>query len=43
MAEALDAARGNQTRAAELIRMPLRTFQTKVKQYDLRGDGRRRG
>jgi two-component system response regulator AtoC len=41
MAEALEAAGGNQTRAAELIRMPLRTFQTKVKQYDLRG-GRRR-
>jgi DNA-binding NtrC family response regulator len=42
MAEALDAAGGNQTRAAELIHMPLRTFQTKVKLYDLRGDGRRR-
>jgi two-component system response regulator AtoC len=42
MIEALDAARGNQTRAAELIHMPLRTFQTKVRLYDLRGDGRRR-
>jgi len=42
MAEALDVAGGNQTRAAELIHMPLRTFQTKVKLYDLRGDGRRR-
>jgi DNA-binding NtrC family response regulator len=33
--EALEAARGNQTRAAELISMPLRTFMTKVKLYNL--------
>jgi DNA-binding NtrC family response regulator len=35
MQEALAMADGNQTRAAELIAMPLRTFQTKVKQYGL--------
>ena len=35
MRQALDAANGNQTRAAALIRMPLRTFQAKVKQYGL--------
>jgi two-component system, NtrC family, response regulator AtoC len=35
MAAAIRAAGGNQTRAAELIRMPLRTFQSKVKQYKL--------
>ncbi len=35
MAEALAAAGGNQTRAAELIAMPLRTFVAKLKLYDL--------
>ncbi len=35
MEEALAAAGGNQTRAAELISMPLRTFMTKVKLYNL--------
>jgi len=35
--EALDAAGGNQTRAAALIQMPLRTFQGKAKQYKLTG------
>ena len=33
---ALQVAGGNQTRAAELISMPLRTFQAKVKHYNLR-------
>ncbi len=36
MAEALAAADGNQTKAAKLIGMPLRTFQAKVKQHGLR-------
>jgi len=35
MAEALAACDGVQTRAAELIGMPLRTFTTKMKQYGL--------
>ena len=35
MAEALIAAGGNRTRAASLIRMPLRTFVTKLKQHGL--------
>jgi DNA-binding NtrC family response regulator len=35
MAEALEAAGGVQVRAAELISMPMRTFATKVKQYNL--------
>ena len=35
MTEALDAAGGVQTRAAELIGMPLRTFVMKFKQYGL--------
>jgi DNA-binding NtrC family response regulator len=35
MCEALTAAGGNQTRAAALICMPLRTFVTKVKVYGL--------
>ncbi|MFO0727838.1 MAG: sigma 54-interacting transcriptional regulator [Myxococcota bacterium] len=35
MAEALAVTDGNQTRAAELISMPLRTFVTKLKQYGL--------
>ena len=45
MAAALGETGGNQTKAAELIAMPLRTFQTKVKQYGLAppGDSRRRG
>jgi two-component system, NtrC family, response regulator AtoC len=33
MLEALQAARGNQTMAAALIEMPLRTFVAKLKQY----------
>ena len=36
MRQALDSAGGNQTKAAKLIGMPLRTFQAKVKQYGLR-------
>jgi two-component system, NtrC family, response regulator AtoC len=36
MTQALEAADGNQTRAAELIAMPLRTFFTKMRQYGLR-------
>jgi len=36
MTQALDAAGGNQTRAAELIGMPLRTFFTKMRQYKLK-------
>jgi two-component system, NtrC family, response regulator AtoC len=41
MALALTVTGGNQTRAAELIAMPLRTFQAKVRQYQLRsGRGR---
>jgi DNA-binding NtrC family response regulator len=35
MSAALDAAEGVQVRAAELIGMPLRTFVTKLKQYNL--------
>jgi two-component system response regulator AtoC len=38
--EALDGALGNQTRAAQAIGMPLRTFVTKMKQHGL---GRARG
>jgi DNA-binding NtrC family response regulator len=42
MAEALAAADGVQTRAAQLIAMPMRTFATKLKQYGLtRSNGRR--
>jgi len=41
MAEALAATGGNQTKAAELISMPLRTFQAKVKQYGLSGTSKR--
>jgi DNA-binding NtrC family response regulator/pSer/pThr/pTyr-binding forkhead associated (FHA) protein len=37
MAAALAAAGGNQTRAAELIGMPIRTFMAKVKVYALQG------
>ncbi len=36
MTQALEAAGGNQTKAAELIGMPLRTFFTKMRQYNLR-------
>jgi len=35
MSEVLAVCDGNQTRAAELIGMPLRTFVTKLKQYNL--------
>jgi len=41
MAQALAAASGNQTAAAELIKMPLRTFQAKAKVYGLRQKDRR--
>ena len=41
MGEALAAANGNQTAAAELIKMPLRTFQAKAKVYGLRQKVRR--
>jgi DNA-binding NtrC family response regulator/pSer/pThr/pTyr-binding forkhead associated (FHA) protein len=43
MEQALAATAGNQTRAAELIGMPLRTFQTKLKQYGLGPTGGRLG
>ncbi len=43
MQAALVTTGGNQTRAAELIAMPLRTFQAKVKAYNLTTpDSRRR-
>jgi DNA-binding protein Fis len=35
MIEALSLARGNQTLAAALIEMPLRTFVAKLKQYGI--------
>jgi DNA-binding NtrC family response regulator len=35
MAEALEAAGGVKTRAAQLISMPIRTFTLKAKQYKL--------
>jgi DNA-binding NtrC family response regulator len=35
MLEALELTRGNQTRAAELLGMPVRTFSSKAKQYAL--------
>jgi DNA-binding NtrC family response regulator len=41
MGHALAAADGNQTAAAELIKMPLRTFQAKAKVYGLRPKDRR--
>lgn len=41
MSEALAAADDIQTVAAELIKMPLRTFQTKAKLYGLRPKDRR--
>ena len=40
ISEALAAAGGNQTRAAELIGMPLRTFVSKLKLHGLRGPKR---
>ena len=36
MTQALEAAGGNQTKAAELSGMPTRTFFTKMRQYNLR-------
>jgi DNA-binding NtrC family response regulator len=39
MGEALRACGGNQSRAADLIGMPRRTFVTKMGRYDLRGTG----
>jgi transcriptional regulator of acetoin/glycerol metabolism len=42
MKEALDAASGNQTRAATLIGMPLRTFVSKLRVYGLPTGGRKR-
>jgi two-component system response regulator AtoC len=41
MSQALAAADSNQTAAAELIKMPLRTFQAKAKVYGLRPKDRR--
>jgi two-component system, NtrC family, response regulator AtoC len=41
MSQALAAASGNQTAAAELLKMPLRTFQAKAKVYGLRPKDRR--
>jgi two-component system response regulator AtoC len=41
MGQALAAANGNQTAAAELLKMPLRTFQAKAKVYGLRQKDRR--
>lgn len=38
MLEALEAARGNQRRAAELIAMPRRTFVAKLRRYGLRAN-----
>ena len=35
MLAALQASNGNQTRAADLIKMPLRTFVAKLKQYGI--------
>ncbi|WP_224367498.1 sigma 54-interacting transcriptional regulator [Hyalangium versicolor] len=40
MSEALEATGGVQTRAAQLIGMPLRTFTTKLRQYKLPSRGR---
>ena len=34
--DALDAAAGNQSRAAELLQMPLRTLVHKIKAYGLK-------
>jgi DNA-binding NtrC family response regulator len=41
MGQALAMANGNQTAAAELLQMPLRTFQAKAKVYGLRQKDRR--
>jgi len=41
MSQALAAVDGNQTAAAELLKMPLRTFQAKAKVYGLRPKDRR--
>jgi DNA-binding NtrC family response regulator len=41
MIEALAAAGGNQTRAADLIAMPLRTFQAKLRFYDIPRPGQK--
>jgi DNA-binding NtrC family response regulator len=41
--DALDAAGGVQTRAAELIGMPIRTLQHKLKQYGIRATPPRKG
>ena len=41
MIEALAAAGGNQTRAAELIAMPLRTFQAKLRFYAITRPGQK--
>ncbi|MSP63773.1 MAG: FHA domain-containing protein [Myxococcales bacterium] len=40
MSEALTATRGNRTHAAELIKVPLRTFLLRIKQYGLAEVGR---
>ena len=40
MGEALVATRGNRTRAAELLQMPLRTFLLRIKQHGLTDVGR---
>ena len=42
MAQALEAADGVRVRAAELIGMPLRTFATKLRLYDLAPPSRRK-
>ena len=34
--EGLRLADGNQTRAAELLKIPLRTLSRKIKQYDIK-------
>jgi DNA-binding NtrC family response regulator len=36
LTDALDAAGGNQSRAAELLQMPLRTLVHKIKAYGLK-------
>jgi DNA-binding NtrC family response regulator len=41
MIEALNAAGGNQTRAADLIAMPLRTFQAKLRFYEIPRPGQK--
>jgi len=40
---ALEATGGNQTRAAALLSVPIRTFSEKVKQYGIAASRRRRG